>query len=56
MNQVTIWIFDDMDGAFPIDAEIKRDVDNIVLENRSIKIKIPIDTIRTVIDGDEGHG
>ena len=56
MPKVTIWIFDDMDGAFPLDAEIKRDGEHIVLENRTIKIKILIDTVRMIIDGDDGHG
>ena len=55
MGKTKIWIDDEVGGRFPVDVEIRRDGNKIVIENDTIKIIIYIDSIMSVL-GDEGHG
>lgn len=55
MGKTKIWIDDEVGGRFPVDVEIRRDGNKIILENKTIRIMMFIDALMSVL-GDEGHG
>lgn len=52
---MTIFIYDDLNGCFPLKCTVKRQGENIEIKNDTIKITLPIDELMALLN-DEQHG
>ena len=55
MNKNNAWIYDDTDGAFPVEINVRVESGFVYIENAIFKIRIETEAIMKALS-DEKHG